>query len=157
MAVSIFASNVVMNEYIMKSLLHFVRFREILPFHFIFSLLKNFPLVKKCALTKFLYVVWASIRSSEKSESSILSSCVARFFFVRGDDGMIGCEKVEVIWRREKKNGRNQSNTWQHHCAFWGRLMEQVWWKKGGLWPSPRISVPRGNGVWLHCQSVVNI
>ena len=50
MAVSIFTINIVMNEYIMKGLLVFVRFREILPYHISFFPLEEFSAVKKNVL-----------------------------------------------------------------------------------------------------------
>ena len=105
---------------------------------------------KKLALSKSLYVIWASILSSKKVSFFIhlKFSCCTNFF----REGWWWSDWVGKGWsyfKKREKNGRNQSNTWQQHCAFWGRLMEQAWWKKSGLWLSPRFSVPRGNDVWL--------
>jgi len=126
-------------------------FAKFCLFIFHFFPLEEFSAVKKCALPKFLYVVWASIRSSLKKVSLFIHlkfSCCTNFF----REGWWWSDWVGKGWsyfKKREKNGRNQSNTWQQHCAFWGRLMEQAWWKKSGLWLSPRFSVPRGNDVWL--------
>ena len=146
MAVLIFTINIIMSEYIMKGLLHFVRFREILPFHIsFFPSWRIFHCKKKCFAKILLRCLSLnSVESKNWTYSSILSSRVARIFFRKGWWWSDWVWEGWSYWKKRGKNGRKQSNTWQHHCAFWERLMGQVWWKKGGLWPSPRLSVPRG-------------
>ena len=44
---------------------------------------------------------------------------------MRGDDGMIGCEKVEVIWRREKKMVEIKATLDSIIARF-----EEGWWSR---------------------------
>ena len=87
--------------------------------------------------------------------SSIWSSRVARIFFLRSGDGVIDCEKVEVVWRERKGYNAKQ------HVTICLRVLRRIdgadlmEGKKGGLWALPRFTVPSGFVAWLSCQIAV--
>ena len=141
MAVSIFTMRILMNEYIMKGLLHFVRFREILLFHISFFPSWRIFYCKKKMLCQNSCTLFEPqlVELKKWTYSSILSSRVAQFFSWGVMMEWLSVEKVEVIWRREKKMVENKATLDSIIARF-----EDGWWKKSGLWPSPRFDVPMG-------------
>ena len=118
-----------MNESTCESLMYFARFRETLLFLIcIFFSWRIFECKKLLCQNSCTSFETSFVRVQKWAFSSIWSSRVARIFFLRSGDGVIDCEKVEVVWR-ERKKGTMQNNTWLYDCVFWEELMERIWWK----------------------------